>query len=575
VEAVAETRGESPSGDLKSLRRDFHGKLETLRGQLVPELRSRRRDLIATLSATDSRVHQLQQICAEAERDGREEFEALRGHLSSVESLKSAVLRRERDIRSGLVDGIDDILRRVQLAESGLDNAEAMAAFVKEYPELRAGAETLVSRSASLPRVDVSLDDIPFEARARSEKLRKFAVMGRLQRAKDVCIWRLEKQRRQLANEAQEIAAWMQHFEVLLNRYADEFAYTCYFCAERFSASAANTRCVYNLGVSPRTGRAIAPDPRALSHLWGAGVHFWVPQHAQQQQGMAAAGARPPGHEWLSFPRSPVVAHWPRGLSDEQQLDTASGASAPLSRHSTPPRAMPTSWDVPPAAVAPGALHAAAVQPAAVPPQTSQPGSEAFPRASPFCRVAGQVDWQLRRIAQACEQRGLDIRAAFRAFDTNGDGLISPHEFRHALEQLGLGLSSEETGWLAGRLDANADGMLSYEEFLTQLFRSARDPSVAQVGAAFVDHFSNHDPAARSLWQRVAKAFRDRGVPLRQVFALFDADGDGVISRQELVEAFRLMRLGLEDDDVERLMRDIDQNEDGKVNIQEFVNRLQ
>lgn len=184
-------------------------------------------------------------------------------------------------------------------------------------------------------------------------------------------------------------------------------------------------------------------------------------------------------------------------------------------------------------------------------------------------------DAQLRRIAQACEKRGVDIRSAFHAFDANGDGFLSPPEFRHALTQLRLGLSDDEMAWMLSRLDINADGMVSYEEFLTHLFRSAHDPSMARVGTAFVEHFAARDESARTLWQKVASAFRDRGVPLRQVFALFDRDGDGVISREELFDAFKLMQLGLSEVDAERLMRDIDVNEDGQVSIHEFANRLQ
>jgi calmodulin len=185
------------------------------------------------------------------------------------------------------------------------------------------------------------------------------------------------------------------------------------------------------------------------------------------------------------------------------------------------------------------------------------------------------LDFQLHRIAQACDQRKLDVRGAFRAFDTNGDGFVSPQEFKNAVAQLGLGLSGDEADALLAHLDTDNDGMVSYEEFLTQLFRAARDPSLARLGPAFVEHFAAYDEGACALWQRIARAFRDRGVPLRQVFELFDADRDGVISRQELSEAFQLMRLGLSGSDVDRLLRDIDVNQDGRVNIHEFINRLQ
>jgi len=524
------------SQSLESLRRDFADKLRTMRGDLVQGLRAQRQDLRAAVQGVDALIAELRQRCAEAERDGLQEFELMKAHLSSLQNRKLVVLSREREDRAKLIEGIDEVARRVDIAASGGHSYEAMASFVRDYPALQHTAQTLWTRAAALSPVDMTLEDIPFEARARTDKLRKFAVIGRLQRAKDLCLWRSEQQRRGFEREAADANAWLQHLETLLDRYANEFAHVCYFCAERFSVNSANTRCIYNAGTSPRSGRPLAADPRVPSGLWGAGVHFWVPLGAAPGPG---GGARA-GYE---LPSTYGLAPYPGyGGFAEPGIDA--------SRPSTPPRS--PWWDIVDPARPPGAYYA---------------GSQPLPIAA--------VEVQLRKIAQLCEQRGLDIRTAFRALDMNGDGFISPQEFRHALSQLRLGLADEEVGWLLARLDTNADGMVSYEEFLTQMFNAVRDLRTANVGQAFVDHFAGVDAAAHSLWQRVARAFRDRGVPLRQVFALFDADGDGIISRQELQEAFRLMRLGLSETDVERLLRDIDSNEDGRVNIHEFVNKLQ
>jgi len=257
----------------------------------------------------------------------------------------------------------------------------------------------------------------------------------------------------------------------------------------------------------------------------------------------AASSAEPP-------PRPPAPAPWVySGASGG-----GAGALPPVPTVPKPPAALPSASS---AAVA----------------ELQQQQQPLWERAQ--AATTSAFDAQLRRIAHACEKRGIDVRSAFHAFDANGDGFLSPPEFRHALTQLRLGLSDDELAWLLSRLDINADGMVSYEEFLTHLFRSAHDPSIARVGPAFVEHFATRDESARTMWQKVAQAFRDRGVPLRQVFALFDGDGDGVISREELFDAFKLMQLGLSEVDAEHLMRDIDVNEDGQVSIHEFANRLQ
>merc|ERR1712187_380848 len=133
----------------------------------------------------------------------------------------------------------------------------------------------------------------------------------------------------------------------------------------------------------------------------------------------------------------------------------------------------------------------------------------------------------------------------------------------------GLGLSDEEMTHLLMRLDANADGMVSYEEFLTQLFLAAHDPAVARVGPAFVEHFAAHDETVISLCQHVARILRDRGVHFQQVFQIFDTDGDGVMTKSELAQVLRQLKLGISDGDDERLLREITVSE--SVSLQECL----
>lgn len=81
------------------------------------------------------------------------------------------------------------------------------------------------------------------------------------------------------------------------------------------------------------------------------------------------------------------------------------------------------------------------------------------------------LEVSLRKVALACEQQGKDIHATFQAFDASGDGYLSVQEFEHALAQLDIGLTSEEVSSILASLEANADGMVSYNVFLLQLPR--------------------------------------------------------------------------------------------------------
>lgn len=299
-------------------QQEFRSKLQAAR-QLLPELRAQRKELSEAVKGIEAKGAELRQGCAEAEREGREDFEMLRGHLNSVESLKQAVLNREKDVRVRLMKSIDEFCQRVQQAEANGMHSEAAAAFRAEYPDLVTAADALCSRSFSLPQVDVPIDDIPFEARARTEKLRRQVVSERLLKAKDLSLWRLEQQRRQLQAESQEASQWIRHLGSMLDRYAEELGYICYFCSERFCAPAANTRCPWNLGASPRSGRHLSPDARVPSQLWGAGVHFWVPLPAASSAaaGAAAAGFLPPPDQ---LPTRPSMQRWEVSPKHRQEI---------------------------------------------------------------------------------------------------------------------------------------------------------------------------------------------------------------------------------------------------------------
>jgi len=298
-------------------QQEFRSKLQAAR-QLLPELRVQRKELLEAVKGIEAKGGELRQSCAEAEREGREDFEMLRGHLNSVESLKQAVLNREKDVRLRLIQSIDDFCQRAQQAEANGMYSAAAAVFRDEYPDINAAADGLCSRACSLPQVDVPIDDIPFEARARTEKLRRHVVAERLLKAKDLSLWRLEQQRRQLQVESQEASQWIRHLGSMLDRYAEELGHICYFCAERFCASAANTRCPWNLGTSPRSGRHLSPDARVPSQLWGAGVHFWVPLPAASSAAAGAAAGFLPAPDQL--PSRAQVPRWEVSPMHRQEI---------------------------------------------------------------------------------------------------------------------------------------------------------------------------------------------------------------------------------------------------------------
>lgn len=66
------------------------------------------------------------------------------------------------------------------------------------------------------------------------------------------------------------------------------------------------------------------------------------------------------------------------------------------------------------------------------------------------------------------------LREAFKQFDRDGNGYISPDELLYVVCNSGEKLSREEAEELIGMFDTNADGQLSWEEFV-EFFKCDRE----------------------------------------------------------------------------------------------------
>ncbi|XP_054710375.1 calmodulin-A-like, partial [Uloborus diversus] len=65
-----------------------------------------------------------------------------------------------------------------------------------------------------------------------------------------------------------------------------------------------------------------------------------------------------------------------------------------------------------------------------------------------------------------------ELREAFRVFDSDGDGFISPAELSQVMRQLGEKLSDDEVLDMIREADLNGDGRVDYNEFVCILTSS-------------------------------------------------------------------------------------------------------
>jgi Ca2+-binding EF-hand superfamily protein/chromosome segregation ATPase len=160
----------------------------------------------------------------------------------------------------------------------------------------------------------------------------------------------------------------------------------------------------------------------------------------------------------------------------------------------------------------------------------------------------------LRRVVMHLKRTHLNPEQAFTIFDRNRDGRVTRGEFRSALESLGLQVGAAELDGLMRSFDNDKDGNIRYTELLRKLER---------LGV-------KNRSEAHQVLQTIYTAIRNLNYTLEDVFRIFDKDGNGSISRKELLDSFHNFGIGLTSQQIEKVLKLIDSNADGNIEFYEF-----
>ena len=91
--------------------------------------------------------------------------------------------------------------------------------------------------------------------------------------------------------------------------------------------------------------------------------------------------------------------------------------------------------------------------------------------------VATQMEQlMVDRINDARKSMKLELKQAFKRFDANNDGCLSPEELGVAIEEFGIGLSKLQMKVLMRDIDRDSDGKIDYNEFVDRF--SSREKEV-------------------------------------------------------------------------------------------------
>ena len=143
-------------------------------------------------------------------------------------------------------------------------------------------------------------------------------------------------------------------------------------------------------------------------------------------------------------------------------------------------------------------------------------------------------------------------------FDHNGDGKITIQELSMSLENLGIHIPEDELEHMVEHIDTDGDGSVNMEEFVG-LFET------------IMEEWDEEEKAFNTYYEAIMEE-RDEEEDMRKAFNVFDKNGDGFISVDELGSVLNSLGLrhGRTIEDCELMIKMVDEDGDGMVNYREF-----
>ncbi|KAM3205936.1 calcium-dependent protein kinase 20-like [Capsicum annuum] len=132
------------------------------------------------------------------------------------------------------------------------------------------------------------------------------------------------------------------------------------------------------------------------------------------------------------------------------------------------------------------------------------------------------------------------LKQMFKMIDADNSGHITLEELKKGLEKVGSHLKDSEINILMQAADMDNSGTIDYGEFIAAMLHLNKVQKEDHMYAAF---------------------------------SYFDQDGSGYITQEELQQACD--KFGLTNIPIEELMREVDQDNDGRIDYNEFVAMMQ
>jgi Ca2+-binding EF-hand superfamily protein len=180
---------------------------------------------------------------------------------------------------------------------------------------------------------------------------------------------------------------------------------------------------------------------------------------------------------------------------------------------------------------------------------------------------------KVRQRTHGADDEGKTLKKIMKHFDVEGYGTIGPMEFRKALETLGCTFADHEIEALFRKFDANGNGKVDYEEMASAfaLHGSGDNPNVNPVfGVEREPPFAVLDKVRTVLRNKTGNGVDQ----LLHTFYRMDKNGSGKLDRHEFAWALKDNGHTLTQHEFERIFKFFDKNNDGILDVQEFMSGI-
>jgi len=134
------------------------------------------------------------------------------------------------------------------------------------------------------------------------------------------------------------------------------------------------------------------------------------------------------------------------------------------------------------------------------------------------------------------------FKDVFALFDKDESGTITAQELGDIMKSLGQNPSDSELQDMINEVDVDHSGSIDFEEFLKMMSTTVKAQDFA------------HET--------------------RAAFNVFDKDGSGTISADELRQVMKSLGENLTDEEIDEMIREADKDKNGTIDYDEFVQLL-